>query len=82
MFRISVFDHAGVYRPIWKGVKRARHELTIIAWDSHFHGIRNVASLFGVRHYCIDCEKPYAERREHAIFCRQKCRNCCGMGFG
>jgi hypothetical protein len=81
-FRLSVFNHRGSYRPIWKGESVARNELAIVHLGNHFNGIKNLNSFFGKKKYCIDCERPYSENYKHTVMCKSKCVNCCGKGFG
>lgn len=79
-YRISVFGSRGRMRPIWKGKRRARHELCLYLRDKHFYGVRRVDSLFGAS-YCMDCESTYSDRRTHRANCVAKCARCCGMGL-
>jgi hypothetical protein len=77
-FRLSVFGHMGRLRPLWKGPKRARHELCLYLKNRHYRAIRKLSSFFGAN-YCIDCEGTYDSRRTHRTSCVAKCPRCCGM---
>ncbi|CAK5079722.1 unnamed protein product [Meloidogyne enterolobii] len=80
-YRISVFGDHGRMRPIWKGQKRAEHEIALFLKEGHYYGIRNVNALFG-SYYCLDCEAPFHDKKVHRQTCVAKCPRCCGMGFG
>lgn len=78
-FRLSVFGNIGRSKPLWKGPKRARQELSLYLKNGHYRAIRKLDSFFGAP-YCVDCEATYDDKTRHRASCEAKCPRCCGMG--
>ncbi len=81
-FRLCVFDERANYKPIYKGCMDARQELGIVHIGDHFHGIRKISRFFSREFYCVRCERPYRNDKEHNLSCRSRCINCCEVGYG
>lgn len=80
MYRVVVFSTNGNYQPVYKGKERAKYDVCIYFNGKHFDGVRRINGLFSTRYYCIECERPYSNRTIHTVRCKQRCRNCAGIG--
>ncbi|KAL3093884.1 hypothetical protein niasHS_004724 [Heterodera schachtii] len=80
--RLVVFEKEQEYRIVFKGEgTAARFNLCILLERGHFNYIGQIAQLFKVPGYCIDCERR-ADARYHAIGCKAACRLCFRFGAG
>ncbi|KAH7689539.1 hypothetical protein AAVH_40462, partial [Aphelenchoides avenae] len=82
-YRITVFGKYGDLAPLYKApVEAPLNEICIFYDGTHFHGIRNIASFFNRSYYCIDCERTFANKKEHTSSCVRRCTKCARMGVG
>uniref|UniRef100_A0A914I3D3 DNA-directed DNA polymerase n=1 Tax=Globodera rostochiensis TaxID=31243 RepID=A0A914I3D3_GLORO len=82
MFRIVAFDLATGLKPLFKGEGVRKYEVCVISNNGHWDGMKSVTKFFKVKYYCVSCEVTYDRSERHRMECKERCKNCCRMGFG
>uniref|UniRef100_A0A914HHD2 DNA-directed DNA polymerase n=1 Tax=Globodera rostochiensis TaxID=31243 RepID=A0A914HHD2_GLORO len=82
MYRIVAFDLVAGLKPTFKGQGMRKYEVCVISNNGHWDGMKSVTQFFKVRNFCVSCEVTYDRPEKHRMECKERCKNCCRMGFG
>uniref|UniRef100_A0A183CJ26 DNA-directed DNA polymerase n=1 Tax=Globodera pallida TaxID=36090 RepID=A0A183CJ26_GLOPA len=82
IFRIVAFDMVAGLKPVFKGEGVRKYEVCVILNNGHWDGMKSVTQFFKVKYYCVSCEVTYDWAERHRLECKERCKNCCRMGFG
>jgi hypothetical protein len=75
-FRLALFAKEQQCSMIWRGEKRAKHNICLLLESNHFVFIGAPKQMFNARDFCLECGKMVRPRSYHPIACPAVCRFC------
>ena len=70
MYRIVCISDDAVPTVLWKGPLGRKYEVTILHGEAHFDALKSISRFYKLKNFCVDCEKPYQDARDHDRNCK------------
>jgi hypothetical protein len=70
MYRIVCMSDAEIPTVLWKGPLGRKFEVAILLDEAHFDGLKTISRFYKLTNFCVDCEKPYHNPRDHDRNCK------------
>jgi hypothetical protein len=68
MYRIVCISDLEIPTVIWKGPLGRKYEVTILhaQGENHFDALKSISRFYKLKNFCVDCEEPYHDARDHS----------------
>ncbi|KAH7710101.1 hypothetical protein AAVH_22622 [Aphelenchoides avenae] len=80
-YRILIFSDRSKTETVYNSGNNGKYDICLYHHNSHYDVIKTPQKFFGAKHYCVDCEKTYANIKAHRD-CELRCAQCFRSGPG